>query len=232
MVGFMNPEAWDITLRTGYVTFFSRTRNKLWTKGETSGNKLAVRDILIDCDEDTVLVKAERARRRQRLPHRRAHLLLSYAPEGSRFHEAQARDCPRARCRTRRFSCSRARGSTSTSTRGRTFPSIDDPEIECMLIRAQEMARYVCDGVLDAGLTGLGLDRRARGSATASSRRRSQPIADLVYAKQSFGKVRWVLAAPEDSRYQVADRICEGATIATELVRATRGVLRAARRQR
>ena len=42
MVGFMNPEAWDITLRTGYVTFFSRTRNKLWTKGETSGNQLAV----------------------------------------------------------------------------------------------------------------------------------------------------------------------------------------------
>jgi phosphoribosyl-AMP cyclohydrolase len=48
MVGFMNPEAWDITLKTGYVTFFSRTRNKL-----------AVRDIFIDCDEDTVLVKAE-----------------------------------------------------------------------------------------------------------------------------------------------------------------------------
>ena len=50
MVGFMNQEAWDVTKRTGYVTFFSRTRNKLWTKGETSGNRLAVRDILIDCD--------------------------------------------------------------------------------------------------------------------------------------------------------------------------------------
>ena len=59
MVGFMNEEAWDVTRRTGYVTFFSRTRNKLWTKGETSGNRLAVRDVLIDCDEDTVLVKAE-----------------------------------------------------------------------------------------------------------------------------------------------------------------------------
>ena len=59
MVGFMNQEAWDITRQTGYVTFYSRTRNKLWTKGETSGNRLAVRDILIDCDEDTVLVKAE-----------------------------------------------------------------------------------------------------------------------------------------------------------------------------
>ena len=60
MVGFMNQDAWDITKRTGYVTFYSRTRNTLWTKGETSGNKLAVRDVLIDCDEDTVLVKAER----------------------------------------------------------------------------------------------------------------------------------------------------------------------------
>ena len=60
MVGFMNPEAWEITRRTGYVTFFSRTRNTLWTKGETSGNRLAVRDIFVDCDDDTVLVKAER----------------------------------------------------------------------------------------------------------------------------------------------------------------------------
>ena len=60
MVGFMNQDAWNITKTTGYVTFFSRTRNKLWTKGETSGNRLAVRDVLIDCDEDTLLVKAER----------------------------------------------------------------------------------------------------------------------------------------------------------------------------
>jgi phosphoribosyl-AMP cyclohydrolase len=58
MVGFMNQEAWDVTRRTGYVTFFSRTRHTLWTKGETSGNRLAVREILVDCDEDTVLVRA------------------------------------------------------------------------------------------------------------------------------------------------------------------------------
>jgi phosphoribosyl-AMP cyclohydrolase len=60
MVGFMNQEAWDITRRIGYVTFYSRTRNTLWTKGETSGNRLAVRQILVDCDDDTVLVKAAR----------------------------------------------------------------------------------------------------------------------------------------------------------------------------
>ena len=60
MVGFMNEEAWNITRRTGYVTFFSRTRNTLWTKGETSGNRLAVRALLTDCDQDTVLVRVER----------------------------------------------------------------------------------------------------------------------------------------------------------------------------
>jgi phosphoribosyl-AMP cyclohydrolase len=59
MVGFMNETALAQTRETGFVTFFSRTRNTLWTKGETSGNRLAVRDILIDCDEDTVLVKAD-----------------------------------------------------------------------------------------------------------------------------------------------------------------------------
>ena len=60
MVGFMNEEAWAITRNTGYVTFFSRTRNKLWTKGETSGNRLLVRQVLLDCDEDTVLFKVRR----------------------------------------------------------------------------------------------------------------------------------------------------------------------------
>ena len=60
MVGFMNQEAWDLTRRIGYVTFYSRTRNTLWTKGETSGNRLAVRQLLVDCDDDTVLVKAAR----------------------------------------------------------------------------------------------------------------------------------------------------------------------------
>lgn len=58
MVGFMNEEAWHVTRRTGYATFFSRTRNTLWTKGETSGNKLQVVRVLVDCDEDTVLLEA------------------------------------------------------------------------------------------------------------------------------------------------------------------------------
>lgn len=58
MVGFMNEEAYQKTLETGQVTFFSRTRNALWTKGETSGNFLEVRDLVLDCDQDTLLVRA------------------------------------------------------------------------------------------------------------------------------------------------------------------------------
>ena len=60
MVGFMNDEALALTRSSGFATFFSRTRNKLWMKGETSGNRLAVTELLVDCDDDTVLVKVKR----------------------------------------------------------------------------------------------------------------------------------------------------------------------------
>ena len=60
MVGFMNAEALRLTEASGYVTFFSRTRNELWTKGETSGNRLKVLQILVDCDDDTVLLRVRR----------------------------------------------------------------------------------------------------------------------------------------------------------------------------
>jgi ATP phosphoribosyltransferase len=99
------------------------------------------------------------------------------------------------------------------------FPAIDDPEIECMLIRAQEMARYVSDGVLDAGLTGQDwIAEHELGDGTTGV---LTSVADLVYAKQSFGKVRWVLAAPEESAIKSAKDL-EGKTVATELVRVAR----------
>jgi phosphoribosyl-AMP cyclohydrolase len=60
MVGFMSEQALAETERTGYATFFSRTRGTLWTKGETSGNRLLVVDLFVDCDEDTVLLKVKR----------------------------------------------------------------------------------------------------------------------------------------------------------------------------
>jgi ATP phosphoribosyltransferase len=98
------------------------------------------------------------------------------------------------------------------------FPAIDDPEIECMLIRAQEMARYVENGVLDAGLTGKDWIEESQADVVR--------VEDLVYARQSFGKVRWVLAVPENSPVKSV-RDLEGKTIATELVGATDRYLRA-----
>ncbi|MCC7042761.1 MAG: ATP phosphoribosyltransferase [Acidobacteria bacterium] len=98
------------------------------------------------------------------------------------------------------------------------YPGIDDPEIECLLIRAQEMARYVADGVIDAGLTGL--DWVAEHAAASGNDDGVVSVADLVYAKQSFGRVKWVLAVPDDSPFQTPKDL-EGRTIATELVRAT-----------
>lgn len=93
------------------------------------------------------------------------------------------------------------------------FPSTDDPEVECMLIRAQEMARYVEHGALDAGLTGL--------DWVVESGLEVVKVVDLIYAKQSRGKVRWVLAVPEDSPVQRAEDLA-GKIIATELVQATK----------
>lgn len=109
----------------------------------------------------------------------------------------------------------RAGFNISVSSRS-YFPGIDDPEIECMLIRAQEMARYVEDGVLDAGLTGR--DWVMENDAQV------EVVADLIYAKQSFGKVRWVLAVPESSPVQSVKDL-QGKIIATELVGATKRYL-------
>src|SRR5947199_87743 len=92
------------------------------------------------------------------------------------------------------------------------FPAIDDDEISCMLIRAQEMARYVEDGILDAGLTGR--DWILENGANV------REVADLLYSKQTLGKVRWVLAVPEESPVKSVTDL-EGKIIATELVKVT-----------
>src|SRR5882762_7996037 len=97
------------------------------------------------------------------------------------------------------------------------FASTDDPEIECLLIRAQEMARYVEHGALDAGLTGL--------DWVVESGLEVVAVADLIYAKRSRGKVRWVLAVPEDSAFHRAEDL-SGRIIATELVSVTRNYFR------
>jgi ATP phosphoribosyltransferase len=95
-------------------------------------------------------------------------------------------------------------------------PAIDDPEIECLLVRAQEMARYVQSGALDAGITGH--DWVVETGAEVDE------LAELVYAKQRLARVRWVLAVPEDSSIR-EPRDLEGKTIATEVVQLTRQYL-------
>jgi len=97
------------------------------------------------------------------------------------------------------------------------FPSIDDDEIECMLIRAQEMARYVEDGVLDFGLTGM--DWVLENNADVVK------VADLIYSKRGLGKVKWVLAAPVDSGIKSVKDL-EGKRIATEAVNLAKSYLK------
>lgn len=97
------------------------------------------------------------------------------------------------------------------------FPTIDDEEIEIMLIRAQEMSRYVEEGVFDAGLTGLDWIRENNSDVVE--------VADLQYAKQGFRPVRWVLAVPNDSSIQSVQDL-QGKHIATELVNVTKDYLK------
>jgi ATP phosphoribosyltransferase len=107
-----------------------------------------------------------------------------------------------------------ARAGLPVYTDGRSyFAKTADPEIECLLIRAQEMARYVEHGAIDAGLTGL--------DWVIESGLEVVTVSDLIYAKRSRGKVRWVLAAPEDSPFLKAEDL-SGRIIATELVNVTR----------
>jgi len=96
------------------------------------------------------------------------------------------------------------------------FPGIDDPEINCMLVRAQEMARYVETGALDAGITGRDWVRET-GADVAE-------IGELLYSKQSLAPVRWVLAVPDDGPIQSVKDL-EGKVIATEVVNLTKQYL-------
>src|SRR3989338_4200721 len=97
------------------------------------------------------------------------------------------------------------------------FPQIDDPEMECILIRAQEIARYVQDGVLDCGLTGKDWVMENKADVVE--------VADLVYAKKGLGKVKWVLAVSNNSNIKTVKDL-EGKRIATEAVNLTKEYLK------
>ena len=97
------------------------------------------------------------------------------------------------------------------------FPSINDPQIEAVLLRAQEMSRYVADGALDCGITG--------NDWILENNSRVVRVSDLLYAKQSLNKVRWVLAVPEDAKVTSAKDL-NGKRVATELVNVTKAYFR------
>ncbi len=230
MLGFMNEESFRRTVATGEVHFFSRSRQKLWLKGESSGHKLLVREISTDCDQDALLIKVEALGpgvchagyascffRRLENEEWVTSEPQTYDPEGRLREPMKLKlGIPKGSLERATIELFRKAGWNITTSTRSYFPAIDDAEIECMLIRAQEMARYVEDGILDAGLTGL--DWIAESGADVT------PIADLIYAKQSFGKVRWVLAVPANSEINsVAD--LEGKVIATELVETTKRYL-------
>ena len=209
MVGYMNEEAFRKTVETGFATFYSRSRRKLWLKGESSGHRLVVKEISTDCDRDAVLVKVEALgpgvchegyrelllpppRKRRMEGGRRAHLR---SRRGLRRQSVKLKlGIPKGSLENATIDLFRRAGFDITTSSRSYFPAIDDPEIECMLIRAQEMARYVEDGILDAGLTGRDWVEENEAAVVA--------VADLIYAKQSFGKVRWVLAVPESSAFR------------------------------
>ena len=225
MVGFMNDVAFRATRETGYVTFFSRTRQTLWTKGESSGNRLRVVGMLTDCDQDTVLVRVRRegdglvCHTGTRSCFRVVDGMRTGVASAPVVEERRALrlGIPNGSLQESTIQLFARAGFAIYGSPRSYFPAVDDPELRCMFIRPQEMARYVAHGALDAGLTGLDwMTEFETGNGAGNVVR----IADLAYAKQSYGAVRWVLAVPDDSPVRTP-RDLEGRTVATELVKTT-----------
>ena len=124
---------------------------------------------------------------------------------------------PKGSLQTSTFSLFRKAGFSLTVDERSYFPDIDDPEISCLLIRAQEMPRYVRDGVLDVGLTGKDWVLEQGGGV--------HEVTSLMYAKVGFRPVRWVLAVPENSSIQSVEDL-QGKRVATELVKYTKRYLK------
>ena len=171
MLGFMNQAAYGRPSQTGYVTFFSRTRNELWTKGETSGNRLKVIAASTDCDLDTILCRVE-VEGEGMVCHTgtRSCFTTELAIAGAGSQSMKLRlGIPKGSLQEATLNLLARAGLQVYVSPRSYFAGTNDPEIECMLIRAQEMARYVEHGALDAGITGLdwvlesGLDVVTRG---------------------------------------------------------------------
>ena len=221
MVGFMNREALERTVAEGYVTFYSRTRNRLWTKGESSGNRLRIISASTDCDSDSLLLQVAvegsgmvcHLGTRSCFTKPVAHQAANPPPAQGNFDKLRI-GIPKGSLQESTLQLF-ARAGLPAYTNGRSyFATTADPEIDCLLIRAQEMARYV-----EHGAHRRRADRAAIGLSKAGSD--VVKVSDLIYAKRSRGKVRWVLAVPDDSPFKSAEDL-SGRIVATELVSVTR----------
>ena len=218
MLGFLNETSYRKTLDSGFVTFWSRTRQKLWMKGETSGNRLRIVTASTDCDNDALLFRVDGRGRRPGLP--RGHRQLLHQTDrnaklrgGKIMANKLKLGIPKGSLQDATIALFERAGWRIAASGRSYFPAIDDPEIECMLVRAQEMARYVEHGALDAGLTG--------NDWVQENQTDVEYVTSLTYSKVSRQRVKWVLAVPEDSPFQKPEDLA-GKIIATELVEFTK----------
>ena len=231
MVGYMNEEAFEKTVETGFATFYSRSRKKLWLKGESSGHRLVVKEISTDCDLDAVLVQRGSAGP-GRVPRRLPELLFPAAGE------RRVGDVGSARLRSDEV----YGGKTMKLKLGIPKGSLENATID--LFRRAGLQHHYQQPLLLPGhrrsgdrvhadpRAGDGALRRGRHPRRGAHRPGldAENEADVeawptsIYAKQSFGKVRWVLAVPEASPFQSREDL-QGKIIATELVATTRRYL-------
>jgi len=199
MLGFMNPESLAETQRTGEAVFFSRSRNKLWKKGESSGHVLRVREMRVDCDADHSSYASKRSGRASvmkvtelLLPkvgadggaqgHRRAHVRARKGLwTGENSMSRLKLGIPKGAYRTRRSIFFRVQLEDHAGSRS-YVPAIDDAEIECLLVRAG-------DGALRRVRRARRGNHRSRlGSGNWRGR---DELSELIYAKQRLARVRW-----------------------------------------
>jgi phosphoribosyl-AMP cyclohydrolase len=225
MLAYMNEDSWKKTLETGKAVFWSRSPPVLWMKGEQSGHFQIVREIRIDCDDDTIspqgrtgggvaachtvtglllqevsgdalVIDGIKYFERGRVPMNRLKLGL---PKGSLEKRAPS-------------SCSNARAGESPMTAAVIFPTSTTTKSPCSFVRAQEMSRYVENGTLDLGLTaGLGSGERFR--------RGRRPGSRLLQGLHE--QARWVVVVREDSPIRSIEEL-RGRNISTELVNFSR----------
>ena len=226
MLAYMNELSWKKTLETGKATYWSRSRSELWVKGETSGN--------VQIGQGNPHRLRQRhdpahggAGRQGGLPHGIPLVLLPEGFRGQGGNRGRAHLQSEGRLQMKKLKLGIPKGSLETNTvdlfkragwrisydSRSYFPDIDDEEISCSLVRAQEMSKYIEAGTLDLGLTGHDWVTENESDVVV--------VEDLVYSKVLARPARWVLVVREDSPVTKIEDL-QGKKISTELVNFTK----------